>query len=104
YAAIAILQVTSPLRLPQDIFRAREMIETGAYDSVVSAYPETATHPAKMYILRGGMAHAVLPEFETARRQDLPPVYRRNGAIFMVTRAQFERTGRLWGGRTGLAE
>lgn len=104
YDVIAILQVTSPLRDAADIRSAREIMLTGNYDSVVSAYREDLTHPAKMYFWEGAMARPVLPEMEGLRRQDLPQVFRRNGAIFMATMEHFERTGALWGGRTGLVQ
>ena len=103
YQCIAILQATSPLRQSADIAAAKAMMATGEYDSVVSAYRETNSHPAKFYFFDDGVAQPVLPEFEAARRQDLPPVYRRNGAIFMVTRAFYTNSQKLWGGRTGLA-
>ena len=78
-------------------------MESGDYDSVVSAYEVKDTHPAKMYLLnKGGEAVCVAPDFEFSRRQDLPQAFRRNGAIFLVTRSYFEKTGALWGGRTGL--
>ena len=77
---------------------------TGGFDSVVSAFADEGPHPAKAYLVEDGIARSVMPEFETSRRQDLPPVFRRNGALFMVTREHYARTGRLWGGRTGLVE
>jgi len=104
YDSIAILQVTSPLRNVGDILKSRELIALDDYDSVVSAYEETNTHPAKMYYLEDGKAVSVAPQYESSRRQDLPQVFRRNGAIFVVTREHFNRTGRLWGGRTGLVQ
>lgn len=103
YDSLTILQSTSPLRQTADIAMARTLLDGGQYDSIVGAYRETVVHPAKFYFLHDGLAQSVLPEFETGRRQDLPPIYRRNGAIFMVTREYNARTGRLWGGRTGLA-
>lgn len=106
FDAVAILQVTSPLREPDDILRSIDMMNSGAYDSVVSAYATTVCNPAKLYFLEETMevplARPVAPEHEFARRQDLPQSYRRNGAIYIVTRDHFARTGRLWGGRTGL--
>lgn len=102
FDAIAILQVTSPLRRDADIVKAEEMLATGQFDSVVGAYEWTGGHPAKMYYLDGDKAVSVAPEYETCRRQDLPPVYRRNGSIFLATRDYFTETGMLWGGRVGL--
>lgn len=106
FDAVAILQVTSPLREADDIRRSIEMMNSGTYDSVVSASMTTTCHPAKLYFLEDTMevpvARPVASEHEFARRQDLPQAYRRNGAIFLVTRDHYARTGRLWGGRTGL--
>ena len=106
FDAMAILQVTSPLRQLSDIRRSIEMISSGAYDSVISAYQTMACHPAKLYFLDETQAMPTLipfaPECQHARRQDLPKAFRRNGAIFIVTREYFEKTGQLWGGHTGL--
>lgn len=102
FDAIAILQVTSPLRTVEDILGAQELMGSRRYDSVVSGYEEKSTHPAKMYFIESGFAVSVAPDHEFSRRQDLPQVFRRNGAIFLVTRERFRRTGRLWGGKTGL--
>ena len=106
FDAIAILQVTSPLRQVSDILRSIEMISSGAYESVVSAYQTMVCHPAKLYFLDESKAMPtavpVAPELQRARRQDLPKAYRRNGSIFIVTREYYEKTGQLWGGCTGL--
>lgn len=104
YAALAVLQVTSPLRTTHDIKAGLLRMATGEYDSVVSVFEEDQCHPAKMYLLESGVAIPVLPAYEASRRQELPRVFRRNGAIFMVTREFYRETGRLWGGRTGLIE
>lgn len=104
FDAIAILQVTSPLRTTGDIRRSMDMIASGRYDSVVGAFEERDCHPAKMYYVESGSAVPVAPVHESRRRQDLPKVFRRNGAIFVVTMDYYRRTGKLWGGRTGLVE
>jgi CMP-N,N'-diacetyllegionaminic acid synthase len=102
FEAISILQVTSPLRTVEDILRSRELLATGRYDSVVSAYEETTCHPAKMYFVESEFAIPVAPIYEASRRQELPPVFRRNGAIFLVTTHHYRKAHRLWGGRTAL--
>lgn len=104
FGSLAVLQVTSPLRQAGDIAEARRLIATGDFDSVVGVFEETRCHPAKMYLVEAGSAVPVLPAYEASRRQDLPRVFRRNGAIFFVTKAHYQSTGRLWGGRTGLVE
>lgn len=102
FDTVAILQVTSPLRRDEDVKSATNLMRTGRFDSVVSGFEVTDTHPAKMYYLDGEFAVPVSSEYETSRRQDLPKVFRRNGAIFMTTCRHFDATGTLWGGRTGL--
>ncbi len=102
FDAITILQVTSPLRQATDVNAAVTMLQDGAYDSVVSVHKHTGVHPAKLYLMTADGAVSAAADYETHRRQDLPPVYRRNGAIFMVKRRYFNQTGRLWGGKIGL--
>lgn len=104
YGYFTILQVTSPLRRSDDVRRAETMMETGNYDSVVSVFQEEEAHPAKMYLMEGEYAVPVAPAMQYLRRQELPKVYRRNGAIFSCTRAFYDSTGRLWGGRQGMVE
>jgi CMP-N-acetylneuraminic acid synthetase len=99
---VLILQVTSPLRQDSDVDAARELMDSGQFDSVISGFAIKEHHPAKMYFMDGDLARPVSSEFETARRQALPPVCLRNGAIFWTTRDWFTKTGQLWGGRTGL--
>ena len=100
--AITILQVTSPLRRAEDIDGALDLFEGGDYDSLVSGCAYDGPHPAKLYVADGDAITSVAPEYETARRQDLPALYRRNGAIFMVKAAYFKQTGKLWGGHTAM--
>ena len=106
YEAVSILQVTSPLRQPSDIRRSLEMINSGAYDSIISVYQLKAYHPSKMYFIDDSQddskAIPVSPHLQHARRQDLPNVFHRNGAIFIVKLDFFVKSGQLWGGRTGL--
>lgn len=106
YGAVSILQVTSPLRLPEDISESVRMIGSRDFDSVISGFLTTSCHPAKLYYINesesGSVALSAAPSIQHARRQDLPKVYRRNGAIFTVTREHFDKTGQLWGGRMGL--
>lgn len=104
FASLTILQVTSPLRKVEDVRRAEEMLRTGNYDSVISAFHEDEAHPAKMYVIEGKYAVPIAPPMEFERRQDLPKIFRRNGAIFVCTRKLYDRTGRLWGGKMGIVE
>jgi CMP-N,N'-diacetyllegionaminic acid synthase len=83
---IVLLQPTSPLRQPEDIDRGVTLLEETGADSVVSVCL-SEHHPAWMKRIESGR---VLPFLDNApvynRRQDLPPVYRLNGAIYVTRR------------------
>jgi len=85
---VILLQPTTPLRRPEDIDAAIDkLISTGA-DSVVSVCDVGAYHPARMrQIVDDRLVELPIREpREMLRRQDLPPVYIRNGAIYAVRR------------------
>jgi CMP-N-acetylneuraminic acid synthetase len=85
---VVLLQPTTPMRRSEDIDAAVEkLIRTGA-DSVVSVCDVEAYHPARMrQIVDDRLVELPIKEpREMARRQDLPPVYIRNGAIYAVRR------------------
>ena len=86
---VVLLQATSPLRNAADIDAALEkLIATGA-DSVVSVVRVAHHHPARMRFIENDLL-VQLPmgePREMQRRQDLPPVYIRNGAIFATGRS-----------------
>jgi CMP-N,N'-diacetyllegionaminic acid synthase len=104
--AVMILQPTSPLRSADDIAAAARLLASSGADSVVSVTEVTAhAHPMRMLRVdeRG---EAVL--FATGepvrrrinRRQDLPPAWVMNGAIYACrTGALFAAEPSLYGDR-----
>lgn len=90
YDAVMMLQPTSPLRASSDIDTAAELLERSGADSVVSVVDVGGWHPARMKrVLEGGVlvnyADPDGPE-DMRPRQALPPVYIRNGAIYLSRR------------------
>jgi CMP-N-acetylneuraminic acid synthetase len=100
--AVMILQPTSPLRSADDIAAVARLLESSGADSVVSVTEVTAhAHPMRM-LLVDNRGDAVL--FATGepvrrrinRRQDLPPAWVMNGAIYAC------RTGVLFAAEPSL--
>ncbi|MDI9257671.1 acylneuraminate cytidylyltransferase family protein [Flavobacterium sedimenticola] len=83
---IVLLQPTSPLRTGADLDAIITLLEEEDHvDGVISVVPMDDMHPARMYTL--GNAAELIPFMttgETARRQDLAPVYYRNGCFYAV--------------------
>jgi len=94
---IVLLQPTSPLRVAADIDRAVIMLEQTQADSVVSLCVADH-HPASMKRVEQGRVLPFLDDApECVRRQDLPPVYRLNGAIYATRRRVLLETNRILG-------
>jgi CMP-N-acetylneuraminic acid synthetase len=88
-----LLQPTTPFRSNQEIHQLASAIKKdfGPDDSWVSVKKIEDSHPGRMYELVDG-AHKLtsLPGFEhlkAVRRQDLPPVYLRDGAFYCISDA-----------------
>ena len=99
YDAVLLLQPTTPFRKTQHIDDAITMMEKEACDSVVSVVSVGANHPFRMKRLVGKRLINYLDQgFEDMRpRQSLPPVYIRNGAIYLTSRKTLVELGTLVG-------
>lgn len=84
YDVLVLLQATSPLRTAEDVDAALEMFVQKGRASLVAVTPVTE-HPIHMCTIDAdGKRHALLLGVNgTVRRQDMPPVYRVNGAIYI---------------------
>ncbi|MEM7285160.1 MAG: acylneuraminate cytidylyltransferase family protein [Actinomycetota bacterium] len=93
---VVLLQPPAPLRRGADVDRVVALL--GSDDqlaSVASVYEVGDAHPARMYHLVDGVLRPLEPTLERVRRQDLPPVYHRNGAIYATRTDVLRRTGEL---------
>ncbi len=87
FDAIMLLQPTAPFRSTADIDEAIKIVESDpAIDSVISVVDVDAYHPARMKFIENG--RLVDPPFceahENQNRQELTPMYIRNGAIYLT--------------------
>jgi CMP-N-acetylneuraminic acid synthetase len=94
FDVIVLLQPTSPLRTSKDLDNVIKLLqESPITDGVISVVPMNDVHPARMYnLIDNSKLAPFLEKGETARRQDLNPVYYRNGCFYAVrTKAFFEQ-------------
>ena len=97
HSSVLLLQPTSPLRTSADIDGCLALATTSASPSVVSV-SEPATHPYWTYRMTGDRhLQSVFEADKGVRRQDLPPVYALNGAMYFAG-VEWLRRGRQFVG------
>lgn len=101
YDVFVLLQPTTPLRKPEHIDGALELFDKKNADSVVSV-TEAEHHPLWMNTppVDMCMKDFMRPEAENRNRQELPPQYRINGAVYAVDCGYLLRTGKLYSERS----
>jgi N-acylneuraminate cytidylyltransferase/CMP-N,N'-diacetyllegionaminic acid synthase len=84
---VLLLQPTSPLRSAEDIQNAYQMAQNVQAEALVSVTP-VDKHPYWMKTIStdGRLADFMSADAAYTRRQDLPPVYALNGAIYLARR------------------
>lgn len=96
---LVFIQPTSPLILPEDINKGLDMIKSGLYDSVFSAHKEH-------WIPRWNLDNT--PDNwdvdHRPMRQDMPEKWVENGAIYITTRQQLEKSKLRYGGNIGILQ
>jgi CMP-N-acetylneuraminic acid synthetase len=98
FDALAVVQCTSPFTAPEDLAGAVELLERSGADSVVSVSRiDAAIHPLKLKVLEGDRLRPYLEEDHLAPSHELPPVWARNGSIYVSRRGVIDG-GELVGG------
>lgn len=104
YDIVLMLQPTSPLRRPEHVSATIEMLISGNWDAVWTVSPtDSKSHPLKQLCIE---ADNSLNYYDTGgadviARQQLSPVFHRNGIAYAVTRECLTTQGKVMGRRTG---
>jgi CMP-N,N'-diacetyllegionaminic acid synthase len=96
---IVLLQPTSPLRRPDHIRDAVNLLRETNADSVVTVV-EIPRHLSPDYVMRidGGRLKPFLPDGpRITRRQDARPAYSRDGTVYAFRRSTLARCGGIYG-------
>lgn len=105
YDVVVMLQPTSPLRTPEDVSRTLAMLAEGGWDAVWTvSETDSKAHPLKQLTIAEGSGR--LDYYDAAgkgvvARQQLAPVYHRNGIAYAITRACLTEQRTIMGARTG---
>ena len=104
YDVVVMLQPTSPLREAPHVLATVRMLVEGQWDSVwtVSA-TDSKAHPLKQLTMsaQGGLGYYDPSGAEIVARQQLQPVYHRNGIAYAMTRACLVEQRTIKGARSG---
>ena len=92
FDAVAIVQCTSPFTAPEDVAGAVELLErTGAESAVTVVRVEAAHHPLKLKRLEGDRLLPYLEDDRLTPSHELPPLWVRNGSVYVFRRDVVER-------------
>ena len=95
-ATVVLLQPTSPLRGSGQVDACLELYWSSQFASAMSICA-VDHHPGKAVVVRDDALEPFTNDRDMeARRQDMLPVYRQNGAIYVVGAEDFLRTGRFY--------
>jgi CMP-N-acetylneuraminic acid synthetase len=83
---IVLLQPTAPLRTAADIDASCAIYKRTAARSLISVYDASHVHPSIMYTKQGEALALYEQGKAPVRRQDMAPVFVRNGAIYITDR------------------
>lgn len=103
YDIVVMLQPTSPLRRAAHVVRAIEMLVNEQWDAVWTlSETDSKAHPLKQLRLESERVHYYDPAGSTIiARQQLTPVYHRNGVAYVMTRRCLVEDRSIMGKRTG---
>lgn len=103
YDIVVMLQPTSPLRRPEHVRAVIEMLVEGNWDAVWTlSETDSKEHPLKQLTVTDGELDYYDPVGKTIiARQQLKPVYHRNGIAYAITRDCLLNQGGIKGRRTG---
>ena len=103
YDVVVMLQPTSPLRRPEHVSAAISKLVDGCWDAVWTiSQTDSKAHPLKQLVVEDGELDYHDPAGATiVARQQLCPLYHRNGVAYAVTRRCLIEQNSIKGNRTG---
>lgn len=105
YEDMLLLQPTTPMRTGEDIVKAFEIYDAEKADSLISCFKEEYICDLVTYHKSGDEAIPIHPNHNGGvRRQDLEPLYVRNGAIYISKIDWMMKEHKIFGGKLAMYE
>ena len=104
YDVVVMLQPTSPGRRPEHVTATISHLVSGGFDAVWTvSETDTKAHPLKQLSVspEGGLSYYDPAGATIIARQQLKPVYHRNGIAYAITRQCLVEQGSIMGAKPG---
>ncbi len=103
YDIVVMVQPTSPLRTPEQVSATIRMLVAGGWDSVWTvSLTDSKSHPLKqLTVVDGKLGYYDPRGAEIIARQQLQPVFHRNGIAYALTRSCLVEQRTIMGRRAG---
>lgn len=103
-STIVLLQPTSPLRRDEDISKCIETYKKNNFDLLFTVSPQDRAVLKSGFVQGNKFIPLGEPEFTFTNRQDLPKLFRPNGAVYVFNGGWFEKNGGFSSTNTGVVE
>jgi len=103
-STIVLLQPTSPLRRDEDISKCIETYKKNNFDLLFTVSPQDRALLKSGFVQDNKFIPLGEPEFTFTNRQDLPELFKPNGAVYVFNGGWFEKNGGFSSTNTGVVE
>ncbi len=101
---IVLLQPTSPLRRDEDISKCIETYKKNNFDLLFTVCTQDSTVLKSGFVQGNKFIPLREPDFTFMNRQDLPKLFRPNGAVYVFNGGWFEKNGGFTSTKMGVVE
>ena len=103
-STIVLLQPTSPLRRDEDISKCIETYKKNNFELIFTVSFQDSALLKSGLVQDNRFVPVSEPEFTFMNRQDLPKLFRPNGAVYVFNGGWFEKNGGFTSTNTGVVE
>ena len=103
-STIVLLQPTSPLRRDEDISKCINTFKNNTFDLVFTVSSQDRAVLKSGFVRGNKFIPIAEPDFTFMNRQDLPKLYRPNGAVYVFNGGWFEKNNGFTSSNVGVVE